>query len=407
MNRKNILNIIISCLFLSSPLFSQTGNLVVFSTSDDYFHIGLDNKFQNGKSNTNVKVTGIPEGDYWVTIMFNNPNKKPIKSSVKVLEDKEVSYILELEKEVLKLKFYSNVPKNQVQSLNTKQSVVAYNTKGVEAKGLKSTKEIPPNLDIVRNDIVRVQGDRNDHKKRMGNYSGSSSTETKDNSTAETVQKEPETGTTVLSEYIQIVNTDGTTKIVDERTTIVKEIVERNGQKQMRTKKSKTHTDTDFTCLPMKKEAFVALIQSVEKTENKLEVAQNGVKGQCMTPGQIKTIGDLIKSDAEKNNFAIAAKSVCADPSKFPYTITEPVVVKQEEVEKEKVVEVVKEEEETLVVEKKPKTKAELKAELKALKQKEKAEKLADKQKKKAEKKAAKAKEKAEKKAAKEAANNK
>ena len=151
-----------------------------------------------------------------------------------------------------------------------------------------------------------------------------------------------------------------------------------------------------------------------EDIETNRELIENNNKELCsknnkleIEINQIKKNYYKTKSDAEKNNFAIAAKSVCADPSKFPYTITEPVVVKQEEVEKEKVVEVVKEEEETLVVEKKPKTKAESKAELKALKQKEKAEKLADKQKKKAEKKAAKAKEKAEKKAAKEAANNK
>ncbi|WP_052597690.1 hypothetical protein [Aureispira sp. CCB-QB1] len=411
MNLKNLYYIL---LLVSLPILlnAQEGNCVVFSTDGATFHIALDNKFQNKDANTNIKVTDIPEGDYWVTVFFTDKTRKAFKSNVRILGKKETSFQIEKDDNSWKLKQYSSVPLAQVQSVSNKQTVLAYNDAGVSIQGMKSANDI--SKDMVERDpeINRVHGtlEEEAESKRSGKFSGSSADiegETEVAAATPAPQAEEKEGTTIINKYITTTNADGTTSIVEETTTLIKEIVERNGQRQMRTKRSVALTPTDLTCLPMEKDAFLALKDKVQNAaaDQRLNIAQDGIKGQCMTPKQIKAVGDLILSEVDQNNFAIAAKEVCANPKKFPYTISDPVVVKEPKAEPQKEVKEVKEviKEEPVVVEEptKEKTKAELKAELKALKEKQKAEKAAAKAKKKAEKAAAKAKKKAEKEAAK------
>lgn len=403
MNLKYPLSLLLFCLSLSFS-WAQSGNAVFFSTDGKAFHVALDNKFQNASAGMNIKINDIPEGDYWITVLFEDSNTKGFKSNVRILGGKETSYMLEANGSSWKLNEYSSVPANQVKTVPTGQVVINYNREGVEVKGLKSADKMSSDMVQAKTEINRVQGTRNDpESKRMGKFSGNPE-DISEEAAAAQPKPEPETGTTVVSEYIKVENADGTTSIVEEITTSIKEIVERNGQRQLRTKKSKMHKKTNFNCLPMKKDAFIALKESVEKAaaDQKLELAQNGVKDQCMTPGQIQAIGDLILSDVDRNNFAIAAKPTCANPDKFPYTITEPVAAVEEAVE-----EVVEEKVEEVIEAPKPKSKAELKAELKALKQKEKEAKKAAKAKAKAERLAAKKKAKEEKLAAKAAAKKK
>jgi len=398
-------------LIISFPIFliAQDGNCVIFSTDGASFHLALDDKFQNKDANTNIKITTVPEGDYWVTIFFADKTRKAFKSNIRILGKKETSFQIEEDGSSWKLKEYSSVPMAQVQSVSNKQTVLAYNKTGVNVQGMQSAKDM--NKDIVeqRNHISRVHGtiEEEAESKRAGKFSGSASDiEGQTATTAPTPKEEAKEGTTIINKYIKTSNADGTISIVEEQTTLIKEVVIRNGQRQMKTKRNVMHTPTDFSCLPMEKEAFMNLKNAVQNasTEERLSIAQNGIQGQCMTPNQIKSVGDLILSDVDQNNFAIAAKEVCANPKKFPYTISDPVVVKEPKVEP-KVIEkeMIKEEPAVAVVAEptKEKTKAELKKELKALKTKQKAEKAAAKAKAKTEKAAAKAKQKAEKAAAK------
>lgn len=402
-------------LVLSLPLFlaAQEGNCVVFSTDGASFHLALDNKFQNKEANTNIKVTNIPEGDYWVTVFFADKTRKAFKSNIRILGKKETSFQIEKDDDSWKLKQYSSVPTAQVQSVSTKQTVLTYNGAGVSIQGMNNATEIDKDMVKQSSTIARVHGtiEEEAESKRTGKFSGSSvpSNENTDAAAAAATPTPPakteeKEGTFITNKYIETTSADGTTSIVEESTTLIKQVVVRDGQRQMRTKRNVMHTPTDFTCLPMEKEAFTNLRNSVQNAtaEQRLDIAEKGIKGQCMTPNQIKSVGDLILSEVDQNNFAIAAKGVCANPKKFPYTISDPVVVKEEP----KVEEVVVAKEEPVVVAEpaKEKTKAELKAELKALKAKQKAEKVAAKVKAKAEKTAAKVKAKADKAAAKEKA---
>lgn len=410
MNFKNLYCIL---LVLSFPILltAQEGNCVVFSTDGARFHLALDNKFQNKDANTNIKVTNIPEGDYWVTVFFTDNARKAFKSNIKILGKQENSFQIEKAGDSWKLKQYSSVPLAQVQSISNKQTVLAYNQTGVSIQGMNNATEIDKGMVEQPSNITRVQGTIEEiaESKRRGKFSGSASTIEEKTAVAASspapapkaeAQMEEKEGTTIINKYIETTNADGTTSIVEEKTTLIKQIVVRDGQRQMRTKRNMALTPTDLTCLPMEKETFSRLKSAVQNlaTAQRLNAAQTGIKGQCMTSNQIKTIGDLILSDVDRNTFAITAKEVCANPKNFPYTISDPVVVKEPKV----VEEVVVTEEPVVVPEPvKVKTKAELKAELKALKAKQKAEKVAAKAKAKAEKTAAKVKAKAEKAAAK------
>jgi len=394
---------------------AQTGNCIVFSPEGEYFYIALDNKFQNSKAHKNIRLTDIPEGDYWVTILFYDKNKKAIKSNMKLRANREISYMLNEEGGVWRLKEYSNIPKNQAKATASNQLVLTYNTNGVEVQNMKSANQLSKEKVQGSNDLVRVKGDINNDKKYEDKRTGKFKVSEKSDAPASTApkeQKEPETGTKTIAQYIKIENADGTTSIVEERTTIIKKIVEKNGSRFLKTKKNKAQYPTDFECLPMPKEKFLALKQQVTEATDKLSVAQAGIKDQCMTPAQLQVLGQMITDDQERNTFAIAAKEGCADPAKFPFTIQEEPVIAATDENKEKESEeetVSEEEEEEEVVAKeekeaeKPKTKAELKAALKAAKKREREAKKAARAKARAAKKAARLKAKEEKRKAREA----
>jgi hypothetical protein len=407
MNFKNLYSIL---LVLCFPIFlaAQEGNCVIFSIDGADFYLALDNKFQNKDANTNVKVTNIPEGDYWVTVYFTDKTRKAFKSNIRVLGKKETSFQIEKDDDSWKLKQYSSVPTAQVQSISNKQTVLSYNEAGVNIQGMNDATEINKDMVVQHSNISRVHGtiEEEAESKRAGKFSGSSvdidaKKDVAATTPTPTPQIEEKEGTSIINQYIETTDADGITSILEETTTLIKQVVVRDGQRQMRTKRNIMHTPTDLTCLPMGKEAFTSLKNTVQSAtaEQRLSLAQDGIKDQCMTSNQIKAIGDLILGDVDRNNFAITAKEGCANPKKFPYTISDVVAVKEPKVEEEVVV--VKEEPVVVTEPAKEKTKAELKAELKALKAKAKAEKTAAKVKAKAEKTAAKVKAKAEKAAAK------
>ena len=88
--------IILVVTFVASSAFAiaQSGDLVVFTTDGKAVYIALDNKFQNQKAATNLKVTNIPEGDYWVTLFFDK-DKMAVKSNIRILGNKENSFIID------------------------------------------------------------------------------------------------------------------------------------------------------------------------------------------------------------------------------------------------------------------------------------------------------------------------
>ncbi|MGH1334564.1 MAG: hypothetical protein ACRBFS_00440 [Aureispira sp.] len=402
-----ILTFVIAFFVALSCALAQSGDLVIFTTDGVALNVALDSKFQNAKATSNLKITNIPEGDYWVTLLFNN-DRKAVKSNIRILEDKENSFIVDQDGGSWKLKSYSTVPRNQVGQASSSQVQTPYNRTGVTVNGMNDAKELSKEEVEQQATYARVHGSIDQlkeeaEKKRRGQFSGSGSETTVQQEVASAAPKVEE-GTTITKRYIKTDNADGTVSIVEEATTTIKEVVERNGQQQMRSRRSIAMTPTDFTCLPMEGASFktmLARIQGLSK-EERLTAVQKEIKGACLTPAQIKAIGHLFEDKTELNLFAMAAQPTVADPNNFPYEtnavamvedpiaapIAEERTVVAEPVAEETLVEVKEEVAST-------KTKAELRAELKAAKARERAARKAAKAKAKAERKAAKEKAKA------------
>lgn len=390
--------ITIGLLLVAFLAQAQLGDCVIFSPDDELFHVAIDNKFQNAEATSNIKIKNVPEGDYWVTILFADKDKKGIKTTLQMRGTNEISFKLDKGESGWKLKQYSNIPLSQAKMVESNQFVQYYDEKGVEVRGVKNANQLSQDVVEGSEDLNMIQGDI--ESKRMGKFKVTEKETTDNTAPAATQPETPETGTTIVSEYIKVENADGTTSIVEQKTTTYKEVVERNGQKFLKKKSNKAQYPTDFNCLPLNKDKFLALKDKVSSSTDKLSVAMAGIKDQCMTPAQLEVIGNLLPKN-QLNDFAMEARSTCANPKKFPFTIEEPVVaveenpVKEEVVEEEVVTEaeVVEKEEDTnpKLVEAEIMTKAELKAALKAEKARVRAEKKAARKKAKAERKAARA----------------
>jgi DUF971 family protein len=390
--------ITLSLLFLTLFAQAQLGDCVIFSPDGEFFHVAIDNKFQNKAASKNIKIKEVPEGDYWVTILFQDKNKKGIKTTLQMRGANEISFQLLQEEGKWKLKQYSNIPKSQAQTVQSTQVVLNYNEQGVEVRGVKDATQLSAESVAQTKKLNMIRGEQDVESKRMGKFKASPENNT--TAPAAATPEIPETGTTTISEYIKVENADGTTSIIEQKTTTYKEVVERNGQKFLKKKSNKLQYPTEFKCLPMNKDKFLALKEKVATTKDKLAVASEGIKDQCMTPAQLEVLADLLPKE-QVGDFAMEAKSVCADPKKFPFTIPEPVAMVDEPkvmeegtvintVEAVPPTEKIEPVEDPKVEESKLLSKAELKAAFKAEKARLKAEKKAAKLKAKAEKKAAK-----------------
>ncbi len=392
-----------------SSAFAQSGDFVVFTTDGAALNVALDSKFQNSKATSNLKVTNIPEGDYWVTLLFDD-KRKAVKSNVRVLAGKENSFVVDKDGDSWKLKTYSTVPQSQVALSSSSQIRVNYNKEGVTVEGMNSAKELAKSEVEQNPQYVRVHGTLDELKteaeqKRRGQFSGGVATNEEETATA---APELQEGTTITRRYVK--GEGSTNSIVEEITTTTRQIVDRNGQKQMRTKRSMTVIPTDYICMPMPSADFEAMRARVSTlaADQQLTAVQKEIKGACLTTEQLKSLGSLFnKADLEL--FAMAAQPTAADPNNYPYEnaiiamedqpveVVEPIRVEPTVAggTTNVVTELSVDREEKLITVD-TKTKAELRAELKAAKKKEKAERKAAKAKAKAERKAAKAKAKAE-----------
>lgn len=411
-------------VFVAQILMAQVANFVVFAPEGQTFYLYLDGKLQNATPKKNIKVRYVPEGNYMVKAVLSTNPKHIASSSIMITAKKELSYIVEVDAEGWILNHYSEVPIEQTNTVSSNQLMVEYNSKGLEHKQIKSEpleEEEEPTATTNTNGVY-TGGDLTSKREgeiKMVTYVAPDGTTKKvtqeeakrlmaeaNKATASTTTSEPETGSEEIRAYKKEVHPDGSVSIIEEVTTITKVIVEKDGQKMLKTKKQTLQYPTKFSCLPMEKILHQALEMKITNAANadRVELAKAGVKDQCLTSHQVKIIGNLLTEGAARNEFAKFAKDFCADPQNYPFKIQDPVIVakvdepkkldnnntntKTNTVSEPKVIEP---EKELTAKELKIKMKAELK--LKKLKEKEakKAAKLAEKEAKKKAKEAAKA----------------
>lgn len=299
-------------IFCHTLTFAQTGDLVVFTTDGVKIHLALDGKFQHKTAVSNIKVIDVPEGNYWVTLYFG-AERNPLKSNIKVLSDKENSFVVNYDGNAWKLKTYSLIPRSQV---NRTISNVAYTREGVVVDGMNSDKTIKKDQIDQAKDDIEVGTERNRQGKFRGTFSDGAVTTARQASP-------PKEGTTITKRYIETKNPDGTITITEAETTTIRTIVNRNGQDQMRTKRSTALTPTNFTCLPMPTADFDVLFEKANAMDDaaRLQLFQKDLDQQCFTPQQIKKLGDLFEDEEIRHHYAQTALPLNADPEFFPYEL--------------------------------------------------------------------------------------
>ncbi len=315
------------------------------------------------------------------------------------------------------LEEYSNVPFNQVNNVDPKQQIVNFNSTGVEKVEVDQV-ENEPNIFIERGKQAATtlggakKGEYDD--RRQGKFTIK---EKSDAANGNSNSNEPD-----LSQYPQTIEkityktestTNGGIKVIEVKDITIKDVVERNGQKYIKTKKELRERLTNYICVPMLEEDF-------RQTMNHIQVAamspyanaSRQFKGACLTPEQAKELAALVGED-RLQEFVSSTQVKCADEKQCPWAKQEAPIVQNEPkelVDEDKKVEEPTLNEEVIITQTPdtpkeeptpPKTAKELKAEMKAAKKREKQARKEAKRKakeaRKAAKKAAKAAKKAEK----------
>ncbi len=73
--------IFLICCWNAINLKAQS-NLVVFSPTGQHFYLSVDNKLQYSKPIKNLKITGLAEGNYFITVDFWNKEIPNLKQSI-------------------------------------------------------------------------------------------------------------------------------------------------------------------------------------------------------------------------------------------------------------------------------------------------------------------------------------
>jgi hypothetical protein len=415
----------IFCCFgcLNLVKINAQSNLVVFSPMGQHFYLSVDNKLQYSKPVKNLKVTGMAEGNCFVTVDFWNKDIPDLKQSIRIENGKEISFIIKKDGNRMVLEEYSNVPFAQVNNVDPKQRIVNYNRNGVERVEVAEV-ENEPNIFIERGkqQAATLAGPSKGQydNKRDGKFSikeeSNSSDNENTNSNQPDLSKYPQT--TEKISYKTETRNNGTLRVVEVKEITIKDVVERNGQKYISTKTEMRENVTTYSCVPMLEEDFQTAMSYIQRAAaSPYSNALNQFKEACLTPKQAEEVAKLIGED-RLDDFVAEAQPKCADEKKCPWGMKEEPIAQNDVKEEPKEVEEPKEEpkEEPIAENKveepkeepaKPKTAKELKAEMKAAKKREKLAKKEAKRKAKEAKKAAKEAAKAAKKAAKEAAKKK
>lgn len=334
-------------IFFAQMLIAQVANFVVFAPEGQTFYLYLDGKLQNATPKKNIKVRYVPEGNYMVKAVLSTNSKHVASSSIMITAKKEISYIVEADADGWVFNHYSEVPIEQTNTVSSNQLMVEYTNKGLEHKQVKPIEEEPGEATAATNsDGVYTGGDltgKREGEIKMVTYVAPDGTvkkvtqeeaqrlmkEANKTTTASTTNNEPETGSTETRAYKKEVHADGSVSIIEEVTTITKVIVEKDGQKMLKTKKQTMQYPTSFGCMPMEKDLHQALEMKITNAANtdRLELAKAGVKDQCLTSHQVKIIGNLLVEGTDRNSFAKFAKDFCADPKNYPYKVEDPVIV--------------------------------------------------------------------------------
>jgi hypothetical protein len=89
---------IVSFLFFQSSLFSQIGNVVVFSENSDRFYVFVNGLQQNMEPKPNVKITNLPVSQYKIKVVFEDNTLAQLEKLVYTDAGQEYTYNIKRDK---------------------------------------------------------------------------------------------------------------------------------------------------------------------------------------------------------------------------------------------------------------------------------------------------------------------
>jgi hypothetical protein len=129
--KKTIQLMILTFLLLtvSQALNAQQSNLIFFSEQGEHFSVILNGILQNGKPETNIKITGLPAPSYKVKILFEDPNLPPINKNLMFQQGTQTTYnIRKNNKGEYVVRFMNQVPIDEMPPPPPDQHVIFYTT---------------------------------------------------------------------------------------------------------------------------------------------------------------------------------------------------------------------------------------------------------------------------------------
>lgn len=113
----------------SFALNAQQSNLIFFTEQGEHFSLILNGILQNGKPETNIKITGLPAPSYKVKILFEDPNNPTIDKTLMFQQGTETTYnIRKNNKGEYVIRFMNQVPIDEMPPPPPQQHVILYTT---------------------------------------------------------------------------------------------------------------------------------------------------------------------------------------------------------------------------------------------------------------------------------------
>jgi hypothetical protein len=156
---KKLLSILLLSFFLFNQFFAQTNNdIVVFAEDPLPFYVVLNGVKQNEKAETNVKIAGLNIERASLKVIFEDNTIAPISKNIwlwDTYEDKAKSNMIVTlrivkTKKAYKLKWFSDVEKNNVTTVNSQPPV----TQTAPTPPTQTFQNPPPTQTVVKETVT-------------------------------------------------------------------------------------------------------------------------------------------------------------------------------------------------------------------------------------------------------------
>lgn len=312
-------------------------DLVISYPSELSYAVYLDGKLQNAVPHRGMFVLRqIPEGNYQLTIQEFAPQSAHAAANqarqrctqiaptyVEINRNECVFYqLIPNTNGDCKITFQSKTPLAKTPSLDgytyQAQGVKSALQEATPAVGTNTATPAPNALESKREGTFRmVEWTDESGKTRLvpadsvAVWQKTNKNDMADLTATPTPENMNKTTEEIVYRWERDANT-GAEYVVEDKTIITKTLVERNGEKMLKTNRQQVITPLPYTCPPMRPSEFEVIAQNIGTAANTLTAAIKFSANQCFAPAYMERILNMLPNDNDRRTFAAAAKGACA-----------------------------------------------------------------------------------------------